>query len=99
VAQYRDPVLRQCLPLLEYASENTDGAVRSKRGFVLPPFLVIERGMTLTEWMMQARGGMEVRSVLFISSDALLVTCTQSQHMWCKCEPTLSLCTTLQLMN
>ena len=59
-AQYRDPVLKQVLPDLVYASVNTDGAVRSMRGFAFPPFLVIERGMPLSTWMLQRRKPMEV---------------------------------------
>jgi hypothetical protein len=65
VAQYRDPVLKLCLPDLIHASANADGAVRSARGFVFPPFLVIERGMPLADWMLKGQKGrnaMEVRT-------------------------------------
>ena len=65
-AQYRDPVLQRCLPELVYASSNADGTTRSARGFVFPPFLVIERGMTLTDWVAKRRGPMEVRICLQI---------------------------------
>ena len=44
---YRDPVLRQVLPELRTASDNANGAVRSRSGFVFPPYLVSERGITL----------------------------------------------------
>ena len=55
-------MLKLCLPNLVYASTNADGAVRSARGFVFPPFLVIERGMPLKDWMLQSRNAMEVSS-------------------------------------
>ena len=61
VAQYNDPILRQCLPQLHFATDNADGAVRSARGFVFPPVLAIERGLPLTEWIAQRRSQMQAR--------------------------------------
>ena len=56
VGLYRDPVLKRVLPDLIRAHDNADGAVRSRSGFVFPPFFVLERGMTLSEWSAQERG-------------------------------------------
>ena len=47
VALYRDAALRKILPKIWYAHDNADARVRSRSGFVFPPFFVLERGMTL----------------------------------------------------
>lgn len=72
---YRDPVLAKCLPPLIYATGNQDGTERSVDGqFALPPFMVIERGLSLEEW----RGGAQRRPVevlaLIESAASLLQT-------------------------
>ena len=36
-------------------SANADGAARSRNGYAFPPFLVMERGMTLAEWAARRR--------------------------------------------
>lgn len=56
VALYRDQSLPATLPAMLHATTNDDRTVRSIRGYVFPPFLVLERGMTLHEWMRQPRG-------------------------------------------
>ena len=61
---YQEPVLRQILPKLLDATDNASGDVRSRSGFVFPPFLVLERGMTLQHWAEQARGFGEVVSMV-----------------------------------
>jgi hypothetical protein len=48
-ALYAHPQIKQTLPPLTLACDNRDGAVRSPNGFVYPPFLIMERGCTLTE--------------------------------------------------
>ena len=60
VQLYRDPLLRRVLPSLLHASDNSDRAAHSRSGFVFPPFFVLERGMTLQEWIKQPRGFFEV---------------------------------------
>ena len=63
---YRDKVLCGMLPKLHRAKG--DNEVQNGRGFVFPPFIVMERGTTMTDWLKQkpdpffAIGGM-VRSV------------------------------------
>ena len=56
---YRDPLLRQVLPGILYASDNATHAARSRSGYALPPFFVLERGMTLHAWVQQPRGFFE----------------------------------------
>ena len=58
--QYRDPLLRQCLPQLLASDRNTDGTACGSDGFKFPPYLVLERGITLAEWNRQRRGSLEV---------------------------------------
>ena len=60
VAQYQDPVLRRVLPDLIHASDNADGSAVSANGFAFPPYLVLERGMPLKEWLGRQRRAMEV---------------------------------------
>jgi hypothetical protein len=62
-ALYRDPVLRRALPDLLHADANAAGALRSRGGTALPPFIVLERGTTLKAWREYARGYGEVRNV------------------------------------
>ena len=56
MALYRDITLAATLPAMLHASANDDGGARSRSGYVFPPFLVLERGMTLREWMQRRRG-------------------------------------------
>ena len=64
---YRHPVLSQALPPLVAACDNAHGAVRSAAGggAVLPPHLVLERGVTLRQWAAEApRGFGEVYTMM-----------------------------------
>ena len=58
VALYRDPVLSQALPALLHASANADGAARSRSGFQFPPFVIMERGITLSAWAAERERGL-----------------------------------------
>ena len=53
VSVYQDPVLSKALPSLIHATDNRNGAARSRSGFVFPPFFVMERGTTLSRWVAQ----------------------------------------------
>lgn len=55
VSMYRTAALRDALPPLLYATENTDAAESSTSGYVWPPFLVVERGTTLGDWAAEPR--------------------------------------------
>ena len=48
-ALYAHPTIRHTLPPLIQASDNANGAVVSPSGYVYSPFIVMERGATLTE--------------------------------------------------
>ena len=50
LALYCDPVLSKALPTVRFSSDNRDCAARSRSGFVFPPFIVLERGVTLSNW-------------------------------------------------
>ena len=50
-------MLRQVLPELLHAHDNADGAARSRSGYVFPPHLVLERGITLRAWCTCSTGG------------------------------------------
>ena len=56
MALYRDPVLKQVLPDLIRANDNANCSVRSRSGVPFPPYLVLERGVTLRTWAAQDRG-------------------------------------------
>jgi serine/threonine protein kinase len=64
VALYQDPVLKRVLPQLLRASSNAGGAVRSRSGFVFPPYLVLERGGTLQQWKPEERSFFEIVSMV-----------------------------------
>jgi serine/threonine protein kinase len=65
VALYRDPPLRSVLPDLLHADDNAHGTVRSKGGsYKVPPFMVLERGITLRVWRVRPRNFFEVSTML-----------------------------------
>ena len=57
---YRDRVLSSTLPAVLYATDNSDCRFRSRSGFVFPPFLVVERGITLGHWATERRSVFDV---------------------------------------
>lgn len=62
LALYNDAVLRAVLPGVLHASDNAAGAVRSRSGHHFPPFLVLERGVTLAAWGARERNFFEVHA-------------------------------------
>jgi hypothetical protein len=64
VALYRDPVLEQVLPKLLIANGNEGGAMRSRSGFVFPPYIVTERGVTACDWMKACRSYFDIASMI-----------------------------------
>ena len=44
-----------CVPQVFAASDNADGALRSPSGWPFPPYVVMERGATLREWLKTPR--------------------------------------------
>ena len=64
VALYQDPVLRAVLPAILHASDNANGAERSQSGYVFPPFMVLERGVTMREWAERGRNFFEVSTMV-----------------------------------
>ena len=79
-AEYSDPLLRSVLPTLHEASDNTDGAARSATGALFPPYMVLERGMPLADWMRQPRGHLEV-AVMVQALAALLARLHGAQRV------------------
>jgi hypothetical protein len=74
VAMYTHPVLRETLPSLLYAYSNADGSLRSRSGFVFPPFLVLERGVTLKAWRNAGARSFFEAAAMVESVAALLAT-------------------------
>ena len=52
---YGQPAFRSCLPRLVQAADNADARVQAPDGFVFPPFVVLDRGMTLGQWLATPR--------------------------------------------
>jgi hypothetical protein len=48
-ALYATKAISKLLPPMTHACSNRDGAVRAVNGFVFPPWIVTERGSTLSE--------------------------------------------------
>lgn len=55
VRLYKDAELRRAMPRLFAAVANRGGEWRSRGGLVLPPHIVLERGVTLRDWSREAR--------------------------------------------
>ena len=79
-AMYRNTAIKPVLPDLFAAAPNGDGAVRARSGYVFPPFLVMERGMTLAEWLQAPRDSLAVLS-MFKDCAALLATLHAAGHV------------------
>lgn len=61
-ALYHDPVLCKLLPEILHSSNNADGRISSRSGVPFPPFLVLERGVTLSQWSNSPQTFFTVRS-------------------------------------
>ena len=70
---FRDPVLCQVLPAAHLITDNSDGFVRSGSGMPFPPFIVLERGITLADWGVQPRKALQVIGMVEAVAE-LLVT-------------------------
>jgi hypothetical protein len=55
VGLYERAELRNLLPELLMHSDNADGSQCSRSGYPWPPFMVVERGVTLTDWLTNAK--------------------------------------------
>jgi hypothetical protein len=64
-ALYKHDQIRNTLPPVHGGTDNADGTVRSPSGFPYPPYLVMERGAPLNEWLHQKRSGPAVLNMFF----------------------------------
>jgi serine/threonine protein kinase len=60
---YKNAGVLPTLPDLFYASDNADGAIRSRAGFPFPPFIIMERGITLAKWLQSPRDSLAILSM------------------------------------
>lgn len=81
-AFYRDPVLAKLLPSILDASDNANGRTRSRGGYIFPPYLVLERGITLAMWAESKQGFFGVRA--FALQDFLICGFEATQCMLAK---------------
>jgi hypothetical protein len=65
--RYSHPTIRWTLPPLIEASDNSDEKVISPSGFVYPPFIVMERGITLAAYVPDAQSA----ALMLSGADAL----------------------------
>jgi serine/threonine protein kinase len=61
---YENKAFRQCLPELAHASDNKDGRVVSRSGYRFPPFMVLDRGVTLKDWLKVKRNPSAVLAMI-----------------------------------
>lgn len=54
-AFYERDEYRACLPGLKRATTNADCAVVSRSGQAFPPFMVVDHGVTLAQWLLAPR--------------------------------------------
>ena len=67
-ACYLQDVFRACLPGLQQATLNADQAIVSRTGYPFPPFMVLDRGVTLSQWLEDSRSP---SAVLTMASEVL----------------------------
>jgi hypothetical protein len=48
---YENEVFRKCLPELMHTTDNADGHIVSRKGYRFPPYMALDRGITLKEWL------------------------------------------------
>jgi hypothetical protein len=75
---YRHPLIRETLPRLVYANENANGKHCSTSGFPFPPYMVLERGMSLAECA-AATSSLSV----CLSSSSIIVSAEAPSHDSC----------------
>lgn len=65
VELYRDATLSQILPQILHGDDNARGSACTRGGYILPPYLVLERGITLEAWSRtHARNFFEVSAMI-----------------------------------
>ena len=74
VGAYKHEMLKRILPSLLHASDNANGAIRSRSGLPLPPFLALERGTTLKAWRTSGERSYFETAAMVESVTRLLVT-------------------------
>jgi serine/threonine protein kinase len=77
---YDNEAFRKCLPHLTHADDNSHGKLVSRNGYRFPPFMALDRGITLKEWLEEERYS---SSVLAMAGEvlALLTTLHASGHV------------------
>jgi serine/threonine protein kinase len=60
---YTLSTIKPTLPPLFAASDNADGSARASNGYLFPPYLAMERGVTLAEWLKDPRSSLQVLSM------------------------------------
>jgi serine/threonine protein kinase len=63
----------ECLPEIYDATDNADGRIQSHSGFIFPPFIIMERGVTLQEWLRVPRAFMAVMHMFHDLASQLVV--------------------------
>jgi serine/threonine protein kinase len=48
---YKNVTYRKCLPRFDQAFDNADGRLQSRSGYCFPPFIALDRGITLEDWL------------------------------------------------
>ena len=63
MAFYEKSIFRACLPELLMATDNATRQHVSRSGYAFPPFMVLDRGITLAEWSKSERSHSAVLSM------------------------------------
>jgi hypothetical protein len=77
---YDNEAFCKCLPHLTHADDNAHGRIVSRNGYRFPPFMALDRGVTLKEWLKEER---YASSVLAMAGEvlSLLRTLHASGHV------------------
>jgi serine/threonine protein kinase len=74
---YENGAFSECLPQLMCASDNASGSVVSCSGYRFPPFIALDRGVTLQNWLEVKR---LASAVLAMAGEVLELLSTLHKH-------------------
>ena len=78
---YEQQLYRSCLPDIVQAYDNRDGAVVSRSGHPFPPFMILDRGITLQDWLKVERSMSAVLAMAAVSFVPVVVVAAISYRL------------------
>jgi serine/threonine protein kinase len=94
LALFCDKNICKTMPFLYAADPNSDGALQSPAGVLLPPHLIVERCLTLNQWWEEGRKTSEELEGMFEQVAGLLWLLHKKGYVYRDLKPSNLLCTT-----